>query len=150
LKIDYKIKTATEAEICTHLIECSASFRPPLDVKVNIPEYATKIFNNSITFEAWNGNSLIGLVAAYFNDIKKHSGYITNVSVVAKYKGQGIASSLLNNCIDYAIKNNFKEVDLEVSEESKNAIHMYKNFGFYRSKSKGEYSYMKLVLSEKE
>ena len=147
MNIQYKTKTATEEEIFSHLIECNDNFRPPLDEKVNIQEYSNKLFEKSLTFEAWTGQTLIGLVAAYFNDLKNYSGYITNVSVVRKYTGKGIASELLNICIEYAIKNNFKEIILEVAKEGNNAIHLYKNFGFLKFKSKGDVLLMKLVLA---
>jgi ribosomal protein S18 acetylase RimI-like enzyme len=150
LNIQYKTKTATKEDICAHLIECNTNFIPPLDEKVNIQEYSNKIYKRSITFEAWTDQNLIGLVAAYFNDMKNYSGYITNVSVVRKYIGKGIASELLNICIEYAIKNNFKEINLEVSEESNNAIHLYKNCGFLEFKSKDDFLLMKLVLANQE
>ena len=147
MNIQYKIKTAVEEDILAHLIECNANFRPPLDEKVNIEEYSKKLFKKSLTFEAWTNQILIGLVAVYFNDLKNYSGYITNVSVIRKYIGQGIASKLLKMSIEYAKTNHFREISLEVSKESKNAIHLYKRFGFSDFKSKDDLILMKLVLA---
>jgi hypothetical protein len=52
--LKYTTKIATEFEIFLHLTGCSESFIPPLAERVNISEYAKKIFERSVTFEAWS------------------------------------------------------------------------------------------------
>jgi ribosomal protein S18 acetylase RimI-like enzyme len=148
LSVRYKTKTANEKEIYSHLIECSANFKPPLDEKVNIQTYSKRIFDKSFTFEAWNEQVLVGLVAAYFTDSKNISAYITNVSVFKKYNGQGIATKLLNICINHARKNCFSEISLEVSKENQEAIYIYKKLGFIEFKSKESLLLMKLRLDK--
>jgi len=59
LSIDYKEKTATMEEIYKHLSLVSDSFEPPLSSYVQIQDYSNKLFNYSITFEAWIDNVLI-------------------------------------------------------------------------------------------
>jgi ribosomal protein S18 acetylase RimI-like enzyme len=146
MNIDYKINTAKEEEIFTHLSSCNSNFRPPLDEKVDIQDYSNKIFNNSVRFEAWAENTLIGLVATYYNDLENHVGFITNVSVIKRFMGRGIASELMNKCISYAKKNHFREISLEVSKESKEAIYVYEKIGFQKFESKDDFLLMKLVI----
>ena len=134
----YKIKTATKEQIYLHLKQCNNDFIPPLDNKVNINEYAEKLFAQSVTFEAWEDESLAGLIAAYFNDKKNETGFITNVSVLNNHGGKGIASQLLRMCIKYAIQNNFKEVMLEVFKLNKPAINLYKKNGFTLFENKND------------
>jgi len=129
---------ASEKDIYNHLFKCKYNFIPPLDEYVNIDIYSQKIHQNAITFEAWSTDTLVGLVAAYFNDQKGHIGFITNVSVVNDFMGMGIASILLNKCINYAKNNNYKNVVLEVSEKNKKAIHLYKKLGFKEFENKNE------------
>ncbi len=145
--LKYKTKTATEEEIYSHLKECNNNFSPPLDEKVNIHEYSKKLFEKSVTFEAWIDQILTGLVAAYFNDIEYHSGYITSVSLTKDYMDKGIASELLNMCINYAKQYNFKEIKLEVSKDNSQAIHLYKNYNFIAFENKDDCMLMKLELS---
>jgi ribosomal protein S18 acetylase RimI-like enzyme len=128
--IRYKIKTATENEIFSHLTECSDTFVPPLAEGVNINEYAKKIFEKSVTFEAWADKLLVGFIAAYFNDNVDGSAFITNVSVLKKFIGLGIASKLLDMCIEHARKNNFREIMLEVHKRNNAAICLYNKFSF--------------------
>jgi GNAT superfamily N-acetyltransferase len=147
-KVKYTTKNATEEEICSHLKECSDNFSPPLDERVNIEEYSKKLFGNSVTFEAWVDNILIGLAAAYFDDLGNQSGYITNISVTRDYKELGIASELMNLCISYAKQYKVKEIKLEVCRDNSPAIHLYKKFGFMDYKNKDNFILMKLGVSK--
>jgi GNAT superfamily N-acetyltransferase len=142
--IKYKTKTASEKEIYYHLKECNAHFCPRLDTRVDIAEYSKKIFEKSVTFEAWKSNILIGLVAAYFNDASNHSGYVSTVSLKKEYIGSGIASELMSICIGYARRYNFKEINLEVHKDNIKAIHLYHKFGFLDFSNKDNFILMKL------
>jgi len=113
-----------------HLEECNENFIPPLDQKVDLRDYSKKLAEKSITFEAWDGKKLIGLVAAYFNDLEQRVGFITNVSVVKDHHGKGIARALMDRCIEYAKKENFRSIKLEVSENNEGAIQLYKKLSF--------------------
>ena len=86
-EICYKIRTATFNDVLQHLAKCNENFIPALNEKVDIIAYSQKIAENSITFEAWINNELLGLIAAYFNDGKKKTAFITNVSTIKKYSG---------------------------------------------------------------
>lgn len=130
VEVIYKVKTAAADEILMHLEGCSNSFHPPLTGRVNLEEYSRKIFEKAITFEAWNGNVLVGLLAAYFSDSSNLCAYITNVSVLDRFMRLGIASRLLMQCVEYAVKENFKEIQLEVNKENSRAIDMYRKFNF--------------------
>ena len=110
--------------------QCSADFIPPLDAKVNMQEYAAKLFENAVTFEAWDDNVLVGLIAAYFNDETHKTGYITSVSTTRAYRNKGIVSHLLKHCFNYARQFHFKRIDLNVSELSHRAVFVYKKAGF--------------------
>lgn len=128
-EIIYKIKSANENEIYLHLIKCSDNFLPLLSEKINIREYSKKLFQKSVTFEAWDHKDLIGCVASYFNEAEL-SGFITNVSIIKEFMGRGIASILINQCVEYAKGIKINEVLLEVNVASTDAIHLYKKIGF--------------------
>ena len=105
--ITYQTKTATKNDVLLHLNLCNDEFIPKLNSRVNIEEYATKISQYAITFEAWNKQQLIGLIASYFNQ-ENHFGFITNVSVLKENMGTGVASELIEMCIKYASINNYE------------------------------------------
>jgi len=145
-QIKYKIKTAKENEILLHLNECSNSFYPPLIERVNIKEYSKKLIDKSITFEAWDDQDLVGLIAVYFSENDKRSAFITNVSVKENYLGIGIASELLMMSIEFTKQKNFKVIELEVNKQSVKAIKMYKKFNFINYGIKNNNILMKLVI----
>jgi ribosomal protein S18 acetylase RimI-like enzyme len=145
-EVIYKIKTANADEILAHLRESSNNFFPPLIERVDIEEYSRKIFEKSTTFEAWNGNLLTGLLAAYFSKGLDRTVFVTNVSVLADSMGQGIASRLLGNCIEYAIHENYRVINLEVHKENSHAIGLYRKYNFINDGANGDYLKMKMEL----
>jgi ribosomal protein S18 acetylase RimI-like enzyme len=145
--VKYFTKIASEEEIYLHLLECSNSFIPNLAETVDIKEYSNKIFLKSTTFEAWDNNKLVGLVAAYLNDFRNHVVFITNVSVTSEFLGMGIASQLLTMCFKHAAQNNFSRVLLEVNNTNIPAIKLYEKYGFSIDEKREKTLIMKLELA---
>ena len=148
ININYKTKTALTEEIYSHLKECNENFIPPLEEKVNIMNYSRKIFENAITFEAWNEKILVGLIAAYLNDTENKSAFITNVSTIKSYMGKGIAKELMKMCINYSKNYNFKEINLEVSSKNADALNLYLKYGFVKNKEEDSITFMRLILNK--
>lgn len=149
LPIDYKRKTSSVADIYSHLCSCQESFTQSLREKTKIEEYAQKIFDKAITFEAWHNKKLVGLLAVYLNDPdNKFDGYITNVSVDQEFLKQGIATQLIKNCIQYAQNKNIKTIRLEVSTKNNVAIKLYEKFSF--KKENTENSNLIMIRQELE
>ena len=147
--LKYTEGMASEQEIHSHLMKCNENFIPHLEKKVNIQEYSRKIFEKAVTFEAWSGDTLVGLVAAYFNDPDGQVGYITSVSTIRTYMGKGIASILINSSIDYAKRHNFKTIFLEVAKANNRAVNFYKEFPFQEFEDKHTAMMMKLDVQTK-
>jgi ribosomal protein S18 acetylase RimI-like enzyme len=146
--ITWATNKATEQQLLTHLQECNEDFVPPLDRKVNLADYARKMFQHAVNFEAWDGEHLCGLIAAYFNDPKRGSGFITNVSVTRDQKGKGLASALLNQCIMYARQHGFAQIRLEVLANNAAAITLYRKFHFVNEEEKEDALIMKRVIEQ--
>jgi ribosomal protein S18 acetylase RimI-like enzyme len=147
-EIEFREGTASEEDIQAHLEGCDRDFSPNLSLKVNIEEYSRKIRARAKTFEAWSGKVLVGLVAAYINDPGTRTGFITSVSVAKDFMGRGIASALLDHCLNRSRQEGMKAVRLEVSLESREAIQLYKKFGFSEIVRNGKTVSMELEISE--
>lgn len=130
LKTVYKISTAPAQAIVGHLHQCADCFSPPLSTYVDIDAYGKKIYEKAVTFEAWNGKRLIGLLAAYYSDKKTKTGFITNVSVLKEHQHIGIASRLIENVINFGKKESLTKLFLEINRNNTNAIHLYRKCGF--------------------
>ena len=144
--VKFETGKADERDILAHLLECDQFFIPLLSEKVNLAEYARKISDKAVTFEAWVEGELVGLIAAYFNNAAHGKGFITNVSVSNAQKGKGIAARLLQNCVDYGIEKSFSTISLEVSAQNEPAIQLYKKFGFTEESRKGDSITMNISL----
>jgi len=125
MEIAYKIKKATQKDLLLHLQKCDDLFVPKLSSKVDLETYVQKITTYAQTFEAWNETELIGLIAAYFNDLKQEIGFITNVSVFKDFSNQGIGMDLLKMTKEYALQHSFHKINLEVHPENKKALQFY-------------------------
>ena len=73
------------------------------------------------------GGELVGYCGIY---MVLDEGQITNIAVLKKYRGQKIASSILEKIVDYARENNLFKITLEVRESNAAAIGLYEKFGF--------------------
>lgn len=145
-KLLFKIKQAAEKDILLHLTECNDSFLPPLNKRIDLLIYSKKIVEKAITFEAWSNDWLIGLIAVYFKQENPNSAFITSVSVVKKYKGMGIATTLLKNCIDYSVDKKCFEIYLEVNNENTPAINFYKKYNFTQTATRNNNLVFKLEI----
>jgi ribosomal protein S18 acetylase RimI-like enzyme/SAM-dependent methyltransferase len=144
--IEYLLNKASEAEIAEHLSRCNADFVPPLSGRVEIRNYAQKIENKATRFEAWSGDTLVGLVAAYCNDRENGFAYITSVSVLKEIMGKGITAHLLSQCIEHAKTSGMLQVTLEVASDNTPAIKLYEKSGFVAGKVNAPFVSMSLYF----
>lgn len=130
LQIAYGVDRSSAVQVVEHLQACDAKFEPPLGVRVDIPSYGKKIVARAKRFEAWSGDVLVGLVAAYFDDTADRIAHITNVSVVPAWARRGIAASLLQQCIDHARQTGMRALNLQVAASNGAARRLYRAAGF--------------------
>ena len=148
--VEYLSNTASAAEIAEHLLRCDADFVPRLSSRVELQNYARKIANKAIRFEAWSGGTLIGLVATYCNDQVMRIAYITSVSLLQEWTGKGIGARLVVQCTAYAKVSGMQKISLEVAQNNTPAIKLYEKGGFSRSKANGPFIDMHLYLKNGE
>jgi ribosomal protein S18 acetylase RimI-like enzyme len=148
--INYLLNQASEAQIAAHLQCCDVDFVPPLSTRVELGDYAKKLASKATRFEAWSDGTLIGLVAAYCNDQASRIAYITSVSVLKQWSGQGIAARLVNLCIQHAKDAGMHKIRLEVAQANTPAIQLYKKNGFTVSQASEPYIDMNLHLTRGE
>lgn len=128
----YSRDWATAEDIADHLRICSDQFAPTLESRVNIGEYSEKIRKFADTFEAWFEKKLVGLVAAY-HDTKSNQAFVTSVSTVPKYAGNGIGYILMAEMIEFYRSSSVSLIELEVNSLANQAISLYRKSGFQNS-----------------
>ena len=142
------INQASAAKIEEHLGACNDVFIPPLNGRVGIDDYARKIIDKAVRFEVWSGEVLIGLVAAYCNDIDGRAAFITSVSVLPEWQGMGLASQLVKRCISYASELGFTRIELEVDRRNAAATNLYEKHGFSADRASGQSVTMYLAIGK--
>ncbi len=136
------VNLSTEADICAHLKKCDQTFAPALSTRVDIADYSRKIRQRALTVEAWAGDELVGLVAAYLSP-SESSCFITNVSISNERSGSGIATRLLTELFEHARSARLTRIDLEVSKVSSRARKLYSRLGFEEVGERGDLIVMK-------
>jgi len=148
--IEYFVDRASEDQIAEHLARCDEDFVPPLSRRYNINDYARKIAEKAVRFEAWSEGVLIGLAAAYCNDQQYRIAYLTSVSVLGPWKRKGIAARLLEGCFQHAKTSGMTRIDLEVARADPRAIALYEKSGFVAGERKGPTIPMSLKFQHKD
>ena len=144
----YTSNSAKLYDVVEHLKACNQSFIPALSSRCEINKYAHKLLANSTFFEAWDKQLLIGLIAIYCNRATNRSAYISNVSVLPKFQGNGIGTRLLLNCTQYTKRLGYRFIDLNVDQGNSSAISLYVKHGFKLSQVQGSSALMRLCLAQ--
>lgn len=113
-----------------HLLACDAAFHPPLSARVDLAAYADKLAGHALRVEAWIGDELVGLVAVYCNAPDRGTAFVSNVSVLPSYSGQGVARHLMRKTIDNVRALNFASLSLQVEPGAAVAMRLYASLGF--------------------
>lgn len=143
---EFCLNRADVVELANHLKHCDAGFMPPLSARVDIDAYAQKLSDKAMRFEAWYAGALVGLVAAYCNDPTKRAAFVTSVSVIPVWKGQGIAARLLAWCLTHVGREGYAVIELEVDKHNQAAVALYQKYGFFTTKTCRTLLIMNLAL----
>lgn len=145
-------KIISEEEIRCFFIETEKDFLPPLSQRVNIREYAKKIYNNAhiILAEENDNKKIIGLAAFYENDNVNKIAFLSSINVKKEYSNKGIAKSLISKMIKIVKNNQFNSIQLDVFSKNVIAINLYEKYGFNTVSEKNKYLKMQYNLSKEE
>jgi ribosomal-protein-alanine N-acetyltransferase len=127
--LQYRRDTSTIDDVRAHLTRCDADFTPPLSARLDLGEYAAKLAERAARFEAWDGDRLVGLVAAYFTPGAPEV-FISNVSVDSELRGRGVGATLVADCIERARGSGAATLTLEVATADRAAGRFYEKLGF--------------------
>jgi L-amino acid N-acyltransferase YncA len=62
-------------------------------------------------------------------ELSRHAGEL-GIAVLPQFRGVGVGSALLDSALGLASEKGFKKVNLSVFHTNKNAVNLYKKFGF--------------------
>lgn len=110
------------------LKEIDFDFVTPLSHKVNIDEYADKIYSLAEIIAEWDGEELAGISVFYCNDENSLTAYESLLGVKKKFRGKGLGETLMKKTLDLVKNKGFKKIYLYT--EHPHAFLLYKKLGF--------------------
>jgi ribosomal protein S18 acetylase RimI-like enzyme len=147
LAVHFVRDRATSAEVQALLTACDHDYVPSLSSRVSLEEYASKIVTKAVRFEAWMGQRLVGLVAAYCNESTK-TAFITNVSVEPRFRGGGLGGRLMASCVSDCGGRGMQQITLFVNHTNPAAVALYQRHGFQVATREGDDIVMVHNISE--
>lgn len=145
MSLDLSTGRSSAPDVLAHLRGCDPAFVADLERRVVLDGFAEKIAAHATRFEAWDGRTLAGLVAAYFNDATRRA-FVTHVGVQPAWAGRGVALALMERCVAQARASGMREAALEVAAGNARAIALYQGLGFRREGGSGDRATMSLDL----
>jgi len=135
----YKEKTPNTLSVKVNAEEISnfinlmdEHFSPPISMRVDIPDYASKLSKKARLFSFKIDEQLSALIAFYCNDMVTKNAYISYLAVSPVCTGRGIAAKLLEACIEKCIEENMQAIYVETWFENTTVINLYEKYGFAR------------------
>ena len=94
-----------------------------------------------MALDEMDSNKLVGVVICKLEPHRggPMRGYIAMLATQEKYRGRGIATTLVSKAIDLMIEKNADEIALETEETNTAAMKLYERLGFLRSKKLHRY-----------
>lgn len=126
--IIFKKNASNAAQITGHFQNCDPDFYHTLSSKMDINNYAAKLENKALRFEAWDGDNLVALAAIYINE--NDFSFITDISVSKTHTERGLASRLMQQAIEAAKSLHSTGLKLEVAKNNAAALNFYRKFEF--------------------
>jgi len=147
-ELTIRVDSATSHQIADFLRGCDPVFVSELSRKVVIEEYAMKLAEKAVCWEAWCGDRLVGMAAIYCNDLKERAAFITSISVLADWQRLGLGSRLVSQCIEHAQSLGFALIRLEVESQNSAAMRLYQKLGFVVDTVDGKSTIMHLIFNQ--
>ena len=101
----------------------------PFDEEVLSKPEKYIINKGGLIFFAFLGNDVIGTVAL-MPTLEPDTYELTKMAVSPNYRGYKIGQKLMQHCINFAKKNEYKTLLLYSNTKLENAIYIYKKYGF--------------------
>ncbi|WP_215144689.1 GNAT family N-acetyltransferase [Exiguobacterium qingdaonense] len=117
---------ATVSDYVSHLEACDHLFPTKLSERVDLHTYATKLHERATSFELWQDDVLVGLLAAYMD---QEVAFISHICVLPEAP-RGSGQKLLNELIAEVRKAGKRGIRLNVEATNGRARAFYLRQGF--------------------
>lgn len=115
--------------------------------KTDIDEYACKIHKYGKTLAYMDNGEIVGMALYYDNNHESKIAYLSMIAVLKDFRGQGIASELLDTFMRKSRHAGMLFVELYTHKTNKQAIKLYEKFGFSSSTDESRPDDIKFSIS---
>lgn len=120
----------TAEEIGSFLKAVEQDFPVPLSQKVDLKEYAQKLFEKATIFSTYQNGAIASMVAGYTDDLVDNKAYIAIMATRKEARGQGFAGELLDKFLVFSRQKGAKAVHVYAVKENVKAVKVYQKHGF--------------------
>ena len=113
--------------------ETDQDFVPPLCSRVNINDYYSKLCNKAEILLCLDSKRIVGMIAFYCNDVVTKEVYVTFIAVLPEYRGNSIASNLLERAVDVSLTYGMRKIKIDTNSNA--AYRCYLKNGFHLKKT---------------
>ena len=113
----------------------------------DIDKYAEKLAEHATVVLQTDNGEVIGFSAFYENDTIAHSGYISLIGVLSKYRRTGKGTELMNFVLNKMKQSGMKKVRLEVDKQNIIAqqYYIFNGFSFEEMSREDNYFMFKIL-----
>ena len=120
-------------------------FVPALSTQLDVEGYIEKLDNFASLIWCVDKGKDVALCAFYLN--QPPQAFITSVSVLCEYQGNGLAKAMLAEMVKQCQNSQYKRARLEVQKKNIKAQRLYERIGFFTIGEKEEKYVMELKIS---
>jgi ribosomal protein S18 acetylase RimI-like enzyme len=121
--------TSTSDDVLNHLACVDDLLSPKISDRIDLGTYAQKIVLRATRFEAWEQDTLVGLVAAYV-DLDDQRASVTHLAVMERCQHRRVGHRLMSSLLQALSEGGITWVDLEVAENNIQAQNFYRHMDF--------------------
>ena len=138
--LEYSIQTPEFQELLDFLKRSDVEFDSPLSAKVDLEEYAAKLWEHSTVVTCRDNGVIIGMINCYTN--RPPRGFISNVCVLSGYQGKGVFAKMFSLLCRECCSIGVEEIVLEVNKTNDKALVAYSKIGFTECEDSADSLYM--------
>ena len=132
------VQKPTVKEIEAFLYAVDKDFPVAISEKVDLKEYAKKLFDNATFCYEYQNGVIAAMVAGYTHNLTENLAFVSIMATRKEYRGQGFASKQLAKFLEESRKAGAKGVHVYAVESNLPAVATYKKLGFERYAPQGE------------
>lgn len=144
----YHIEKVLFEEFSSFITETEKDFIPPLLNRIEVNSYYEKLIKNAEFIVCRDNERIIGLICFYCNNKDTREAFITYIAVRKEYRGNNIASNLLNKATDFSREQGMNRITIETNNTIAYKCYIKNGFSLVSTEYLPEYNLNRYILEK--